>query len=91
MAKVGFKERFPARDSAAVKTLAANIRRLRKLKGWSQDRLAAELDVEQNAISLLENGRSNPTVMMVEAIARIFGVRTAELLEPSPKVRKAKA
>jgi transcriptional regulator with XRE-family HTH domain len=47
--------------------------------------------VNQNAISLLENGRSNPTVMMIEAIAGVFGVGIAELLEPPSKIRKSKA
>jgi transcriptional regulator with XRE-family HTH domain len=88
MAKIEFEKRFPARDSAAVKALAANIRRLRKLKGWSQDRLAAELQVDQNAISLLENGRANPTLIMIEDVARVLGVRFTDLLEVSTRARK---
>jgi len=91
MAKAEFEKRFPARDSAAADALATNIRRLRKLRGWSQDRLASELEIEQNAISLLENGRANPTLMMIEGIARVFGVRLAELLETPRRVRKPEA
>ncbi|MET4278817.1 MULTISPECIES: helix-turn-helix transcriptional regulator [unclassified Bradyrhizobium] len=75
-----FRKRFPARDSAAVRSLAANLRRLRKARDWSQDQLAAELEIEQNAVSLLENSRSNPTLLLVEQIAELFGVPVSELL-----------
>lgn len=79
-----FANRFPTRDSAAVAALAANVRRLRLHKEWSQARLASETSIEQNAISLIENGRSNPTVRIVEEIARALGVRIGELLELPP-------
>ncbi|WP_375157910.1 helix-turn-helix domain-containing protein [Bradyrhizobium sp. RDT46] len=90
MAKQGFEKRFPARNSEAVKALATNARRLRKLRGWSQDRLASELNIEQNAVSLLENGRSNPTLIMIEAIAAAFGVPVTELLDTPSRARKTK-
>jgi transcriptional regulator with XRE-family HTH domain len=90
MANDEFEKRFPARDSAAVAALAANIRRLRKLRGWTQGRLASELGIEQNAVSLLENGRANPTLLMVEGIARVFEVRLTELFAPPSRARKAK-
>ncbi|MDF0498165.1 helix-turn-helix domain-containing protein [Bradyrhizobium yuanmingense] len=76
-----FRQRFPARDSAAIRALAANVRRLRKARDWSQDQLAGELGIEQNAVSLLENARSNPTILVVEQIARIFDIGISELLD----------
>lgn len=76
-----FRKRFPARESAAIRALATNVRRLRKAREWSQDQLAGELKIEQNAVSLLENGRSNPTILMVEQIARVFEVQLPELLD----------
>lgn len=72
MAKSGFEKRFPARDSGAAKTLAANVRQLRKEKEWTQDDLAAEIGIEQGALSLIENGRANPTLLVLEAIANSF-------------------
>jgi transcriptional regulator with XRE-family HTH domain len=53
---------------------------LRKARDWSQDQLAAELEVEQNAVSLLENSRSNPTLLLIEQIEKVFGVGVTELL-----------
>jgi transcriptional regulator with XRE-family HTH domain len=90
MARSGFGERFPARNSVVAKTLAANIRRLRKGRGWTQEDLAAETEVEQAAISLIENARANPTLLMLEAIARALDVTFVELFAVPARQRRAK-
>jgi transcriptional regulator with XRE-family HTH domain len=90
MARSGFGERFPARNSAVSKALAANVRRLRKERGWSQTDLAAETRVEQAAISLIENARANPTLLMLESIAKALGVAFLELFAAAPRQRRPK-
>ena len=90
MAQSGFGERFPARNSAVSKALAANVRRLRKERGWTQDDLAAETKVEQGAISLIENGRANPTLLMLESIARALDVAFIELFAAPARQRRPK-
>jgi transcriptional regulator with XRE-family HTH domain len=82
-----FSKRFPTRDSVAVETLAANLRKLRKARDWSQAELANRIDVEQNAISLIENGRANPTLLVIEQIALAFDIRLSELLETATRPR----
>jgi DNA-binding XRE family transcriptional regulator len=57
-------KRFKTIPSAVVKTLARNVRRHRIALGWTQEELAWKCKIEQQAISLLENARSNPTVLM---------------------------
>lgn len=84
MAQTGFGRRFPQRDSIAVELVATNVRRLRLAKGWSQDQLAADIEVEQGVISLIENRRSNPTLLMLEAIAGALGVELVDLFEAKP-------
>jgi transcriptional regulator with XRE-family HTH domain len=81
VARSGFDERFPARNSQVAKALARNVRRLRKDKGWTQDELAAKLRIEQMAVSLIENNRANPTLEALEAIATCLGVRFVDLFE----------
>lgn len=90
MAKPGFEKRFPARDSGAAKTLAANVRQLRTEKEWTQDDLAAEIGIERGALSLIENGRANPTLLVLEAIANSLEVRVGELFEPQSKARRTR-
>lgn len=90
MARSDFERRFPARDTEAAKALAFNVRRLRRAKGWTQDALAGALGVEQGAVSLIENGRANPTLQVLEQIAGELEVRVQELFEPEPKARKSR-
>jgi transcriptional regulator with XRE-family HTH domain len=90
MARSGFGKRFPARNSAISRTLAANVRRLRKERGWTQDDLAAETKVEQAAISLIENARANPTLQMLESIARALDVAFIELFAAQARQRRPK-
>jgi DNA-binding XRE family transcriptional regulator len=85
MARSGFGKRFPARNSLMAKTLARNVRRLRKEKGWTQDELAAKVKIEQTAVSLIENGRANPTLQTLEAVAASLGVRFTDLFDTRPQ------
>jgi transcriptional regulator with XRE-family HTH domain len=90
MARSGFGKRFPARNSAIAKALASNVRRMRKDRRWTQDELAAAAEVEQAAVSLIENGRANPTLLMLENIAGALGIGFLELFEPHSRPRRPK-
>jgi transcriptional regulator with XRE-family HTH domain len=61
--------------------LAANLRRLRDQKGWSQEAYAFEAGVHRTYISDLERGARNPTITVVEKLAIPFGVTASELLQ----------
>jgi transcriptional regulator with XRE-family HTH domain len=75
----GFGDRFPVRDSEVLSALARNVQRLRKKRKWTQDDLAAAAEIEQMAVSLIENRRSNPTVEILEKVAAALEVPFAEL------------
>lgn len=79
-----FDKRFPPRESEALQALAANVRHARNLKNWSQSRLASEASLDQNAISLIENARSNLTVLVLEEIARALDLPLRDLFRPPP-------
>jgi transcriptional regulator with XRE-family HTH domain len=83
-------ERFPLRKSAALKALAFNVWKLRKARGWSQGDLAAEAGLTQDVISLIENGRANPTVLTVEQIAATYGMTLQDLFEPRARPQRPK-
>ena len=61
------------------KQLGMRIRYLRSLKKWSQEDLALEANINKNYLSDLERGTRNPTVVIVDKIARAFGITLAEL------------
>jgi transcriptional regulator with XRE-family HTH domain len=85
MARSGFEERFPANSSLVAKALVRNVRRLRKDKGWTEDELAAKLRIDQTAVSLIENARSNPTLQTLEQIAVCLSVRFIDLFATHPQ------
>ena len=82
MGPTGFGKRFPQRDRTATTLLAANVRRLRLAKKMTQDDLAAVLGVEQQTVSLIENARANPAILLVDAIASALGAEMVDLFAP---------
>lgn len=64
-----------------LKRLGQNVVRLRKEKGWSQERLAFEADVHRTYISEIERAKRNPTATMIEKLAKPLGVRPGRLLD----------
>lgn len=59
--------------------VAWNVRRLRVLRGISSEALAAEADVDRAYVSRIERAVANPTIDILERIARVLGVEMAEL------------
>ena len=63
--------------------LATNVKRLRKATGLSQERFALEHGIDRTYISAIERGRRNPTITIVERLAKALDVDVMELLRPS--------
>ncbi|WP_156680875.1 helix-turn-helix domain-containing protein [Sphingomonas profundi] len=60
--------------------LGRNLRRLREAKGWSQEAFAHEAGIHRTYVSDIERGARNPTILIVEKLAKPLGVASAELL-----------
>jgi transcriptional regulator with XRE-family HTH domain len=63
-------------------TFGANVRRLRKERGLSQEALADEVKLAPTYVGQIERGRRNPTLEVVERFAQVFGVEPLEMLRP---------
>lgn len=64
--------------------LALNIKRLRKARGWSQEALADAVPIDRTYISGIERKVRNPTIDVIERIARALDAPAGSLLdEPS--------
>jgi transcriptional regulator with XRE-family HTH domain len=61
-------------------TFAANVRRLRRQRGLSQERLAELADLHMTDIARIETRRRDPGVKVVAKIAYGLGVSASELL-----------
>lgn len=62
--------------------IAANVRRRRKARNLTQEKLGELAEFHRTYVSQLERCKVNISIDGLERIARILGVETAELLEP---------
>lgn len=60
--------------------LGLRIRKLREKRGWGQEDLAAESGIGKPFISRLENGRREPCLRTMEAIAGSFDMSVSQLM-----------
>jgi transcriptional regulator with XRE-family HTH domain len=65
------------------RVVGENIRRRRVAAGLSQERLAAQMGVEQSYLSGLEAGRRNPTAVTIWHAALALNVKPGALFEPT--------
>ena len=63
------------------KQLGMRIKYLRTIKKWSQEDLALEAGINKNYLSDLERGSRNPTVKVLDKIARTLGITLEELFK----------
>ena len=56
------------------------IQKIREIKGFSQESVAAELGISQSAYSKLEKGQIAVTIEKLYAIAKVFEVPVEKLL-----------
>jgi transcriptional regulator with XRE-family HTH domain len=54
--------------------LGLRIRSLRHAKGWSQERLAEEADLDRSYIAGIEVGARNPSLKALERLAKALSV-----------------
>lgn len=61
------------------KKIGARIRNLRRMKGWSQEKLAFEAELHRAYIGQVERGEKNIGLINLEKIARAFGISIRNL------------
>ena len=59
--------------------LAQNIKKYRKIRGFSQEMLAEKAETSTTHIGMVEIGKKFPSVRMLEKIAEALGIDTPEL------------
>lgn len=61
--------------------LAVNLRRLRHEKGWSQEDYADRAGIHRTYVSDIERGARNPTITVVEKLAKPYDITAGALLD----------
>ena len=63
------------------KRLGMRLKKLRTARGMSQDALAKKANITREYVNKLEAGRYDPTVSVVQRLAKALKVSVAELVE----------
>lgn len=69
---------------------AANLRRIRNEKGFTQEQLAHDSDVDRAHVSKLERGIAYVGLEIIGKFSKVLGVAPDEFLQPPPKKRPKK-
>ncbi len=62
--------------------VARNLRRLRVQKGISQEALAVDAEIDRTYVSRLERSLENPSVAVLERVAKALGADIRDLFDP---------
>ncbi len=69
--------------TAICRSIAANIRRERLRRGWTQEQLGETADLAPRYIQRIETGRISPRAVVVATIADALGVDPGKLFRPA--------
>ena len=69
-----------AASEAFSRAFADHLRRVRLSKGLSQGALAKATGLSRSAITMIENGQRNPTLVVCQALASALGVKLSKVL-----------
>jgi transcriptional regulator with XRE-family HTH domain len=73
------------------KLVGRNFGRLRKQKGFTQEKFAEASGFTQQYVSGLENGRRNPTIVTLFELATALGVSHIDLVLPDDESRSERS
>ncbi|TAL45012.1 MAG: XRE family transcriptional regulator, partial [Salinibacterium sp.] len=65
-------------------TLGQRIRHFRTAAGLTLDQLGEKVGIAGSQLSLLENGRREPRLTLLTAIAGVVGIQLTDLLDEAP-------
>ncbi|MBX9772376.1 MAG: helix-turn-helix domain-containing protein [Candidatus Obscuribacterales bacterium] len=65
----------------AIRRFGKRLQQLRKANRWTQQELAARLEVEQSYVSDVERGVFGPSFARLAKIGEVFGMTIADLCE----------
>jgi transcriptional regulator with XRE-family HTH domain len=68
------------RNQKLLTRFGAKLKKLRKSKGLTLEYLAYECEMELSQIHRIEQGKINPTLSTLEALAKGFNLSISELL-----------
>ncbi|MDP3469462.1 MAG: helix-turn-helix transcriptional regulator [Daejeonella sp.] len=69
------------RDPLVLKEFGNNLRKLRKERGFSQEKLSLQAGISKNQIGNIERGEVNITLGTLAVLAKTFNISLKELFD----------
>lgn len=66
--------------ATVTQKLGDKIRKFRKQKGLTQEKLAELAKIDYSYLNLIEAGKRNPTIKRISKIARVLGLPLKDLI-----------
>lgn len=66
--------------ATVMQKFGQRVRKFRKQKGLTQEKLAERTGIDYSYLNLIENGKRNPSLKVMAKLSRILGVRLEDLL-----------
>lgn len=79
----------PVDEGLDAITIGRRLRHLRRSAGLTLDDVAAAAGLSPSALSLIENGKREPRLSVLPALASAVGSSASDLLAPAPPSRRA--
>jgi XRE family transcriptional regulator, fatty acid utilization regulator len=74
---------------AELLVLGQRLRHFRLARGLTLDQLGRQVGIAPSQLSMVENGRREPRLSVLEQLAAALGVRLADLLDEAPPTERA--
>ena len=69
------------KNKTVQQLFGSRVRKLRKIKGWSQERFADECGLHRTYIGAIERGERNVSLNNIHAIAKALDISVKELFD----------
>ena len=66
--------------STLVQTFGIAVRQLREARGWSQEELSGQADLNRSYVGEIERGRAIASIVTAEKLAAALGLQMSDLL-----------
>lgn len=74
-----------------VQSFGISVRQLRERRGWSQERLAAQSELNRSYVGEVERGSAIASIVTAHKLARALGVDVAALIAHCEQVEQRRA
>jgi transcriptional regulator with XRE-family HTH domain len=68
-------------DKDTIRRVGMRIKKLRNIRGFSQDQLAIEAEIPKNQIGRIERAEINTSIVTLSRIATALGIHLKELFD----------